>query len=62
LCPSIFISASVILVLLTAFHAYQIYPITKGIINETYIMVLRVKRLDEAFSIVNELCRSYDDG
>jgi hypothetical protein len=38
------------------------YAITNGIINETYIIVFKVNRLDDAFLIVKELWRSNRDG
>ena len=37
-------------------------PITRGMIKETYIMVLSVKWLEEAFLIVRELFRSKTEG
>jgi hypothetical protein len=52
----------VIFLLLIAFHAYQIYPKTRGIMNETYIIVFRVNKEEDAFLIVRELCRSESDG
>ena len=57
-----FISSSVILLLFIDFQAYQIYPNTIGTMNETYIIVVRVNLLDDAFSIVRELLRSEDEG
>lgn len=56
------ISSSVIFFLLNALHAYQIYQATKGMINDTYIIVLSVKRLDDALYMVNELPGSDIEG
>ena len=38
------------------------YAMTKWIMNETYIMVFKVNKLEEAFFIVKELCKSDREG
>jgi hypothetical protein len=43
-------------------HAYQIYAITKGIINETYDIAVSVYLDDDAFWIVREFWMLYVDG
>lgn len=45
-----------------AFHAYTIYAMTKGMMNDTHVMTLSVNWLEQLLAMVRELCRSVEEG
>ena len=45
-----------------AFQAYQIYASTKGIINDTYIIVFSVKWLEDALILSESSAGHADEG